>query len=156
MMMDDPGLRILQLAGAGYCCSQIIVKLFLDDLGRDNPDLVRAAQGLCHGLGECSGTCGILTGGACALGLYAGRGTDGELTDERLPLLLESYVEWFRATATARHGGITCGDITGGDCSAPNPSRCGVLLADAHAALCGILANAGFDITTGRGDDDAF
>jgi hypothetical protein len=44
-MMGETSLRMARLAGAGFCCAQIFVLLALEDLGRANPDQVRAAQG---------------------------------------------------------------------------------------------------------------
>ena len=50
--LDGPYLDIISLRQSGLCCSQIIVKLVLADLGRDNPDLVRGVAGLCFGGGH--------------------------------------------------------------------------------------------------------
>jgi len=41
-MIDQTSLRMMQLAGQGYCCSQILILLALEGMGRENPDLVRA------------------------------------------------------------------------------------------------------------------
>ena len=150
-MFDDTGLQMMELAGRGYCCAQIMVLLALGEMGRENPDLVRAAGGLCNGLGDCSGPCGVLTGAALALGLHAGKGADAEEADERLPLMLEELRDWF-AAATAQYGGISCGSILGRECGQPDQIRCGTLLSDATARVREILADNGFDPAQGRGD----
>jgi hypothetical protein len=155
-MLDDMGLELLRLSGAGYCCSQIFVKLALDEMGRDNPDLLRAMAGLCHGAGDCAGTCGVLSGAACVLGLHAGKGGDMEQPDERLALMLEQLNQWFRERCAGQFGGIGCGEITGGNCSAPDQSVCGALLNETYAQVRAILAENGFDPSLGRDDDHGF
>ena len=67
LMMD-----LLPLVRQGYCCSQLLVQLLVQAQGREVPDLVRALHGLCHGIGQSGGPCGLLTGGACVLALLAG------------------------------------------------------------------------------------
>ncbi len=153
-MLDDIGLEMLRLSGAGYCCSQIFVKLALDEMGRDNPDLVRAMAGLCRGMGDCSGPCGVLAGAACVLGLHTGKGHDMEQPEEHFDLMMEELNDWFRQRCDEPHGGIACGQIMNGDCSAPNPSICGALLSETYALVRAILAENGFDPAQGRGDDD--
>lgn len=148
-MLDDTGFRMLELAGKGYCCSQILVLLALDGLGRENPDLVRAAAGLCNGLGDCSGPCGVLTGAMLVLGLHAGKGTDDEEAGDTLPLMIEEMRDWF-AAATAQYGGTACRDILDGGCGQPDAARCGGLLADTHARLREILAQNNLDPEQGR------
>ncbi len=148
-MFDEAGLKAMQWAGEGFCCSQIMILLALDEMGRENPDLVRAAQGLCQGLGDCSGPCGVLTGGALALGLYAGKGEGMEDAEEALPLMLESLRDWF-AEATAPYGGGACIDILGEADDKPDPVKCGGLVGDAFAQVRRILADNGLDPAQGR------
>jgi len=148
-MFDDAGLRMLELAGKGYCCTQIMVLLALDETGGENPGLVRAASGLCNGLGDCSGPCGVYTGAALVLGMYAGKGSDTEDADERMPVLLESLRDWF-AAATLQYGGTACGDILEGKCGQPDSAKCGGLLSAASAQVRTILAENGFDPSEGR------
>ena len=68
-MSNDTILSILPLAQKGYCCSQIILLLGLEAQGAENPELIRAAAGLCHGIGGTRHTCGALTGASCLLAL---------------------------------------------------------------------------------------
>ena len=83
IQLSDLFFEILTLNQGGYCCSQIIMKLALRELGQENPELVRAMAGLCFGAGSPEGACGVLTGAACALSLSLGT---AELPDPRLPL----------------------------------------------------------------------
>lgn len=151
--MGDVDLKMMELGAKGYCCSQILVLLALEDLGRDNADLVRAASGLCSGLGNCSGTCGVYTGSALLLGLYAGKGEDTEDALESLAVMLESFGEWF-VQATSEYGGTRCSDILGGDCGQPNPAKCGGLVAAAYEQVRAILVDNGLDPSEARDAGD--
>lgn len=154
--MDETLMEIAPLAAQGYCCSQIIVQLALRAQGRENPGLVRAMGGLCRGLGACResgcGVCGILTGGACALALYTGKGADAEPPHERAELLQSEFVDWFVTRTHSQYGGSACADILGDDSGRPDLTRCGGLLAEAWAMLVGILNENGLDVTAGRDD----
>lgn len=149
-MFDEMGLRMMELAGKGFCCSQIMVLLALEEMGREGPDTVRAAAGLCDGLGDCSGPCGVFTGASLVFGLYAGKGEDVEEKDERLPLMLEQLRDWFVAT-TREYGGMTCGDILDGQCGQPDAQRCSGLLSTTFTQVREILVDNGFDPAEGRG-----
>lgn len=143
--MSNYLLDILPLAAKGYCCSQILGLLALEGQGEANAGLVRALGGLCHGMGQCGLTCGVLTGGACVLSFYVGKGTEGETALNKADLLLSEYVEWFR-DRTARYGGISCADILG-ECSQDKPdmSRCAALIGDAWGRILTLLDEAGID-----------
>lgn len=149
-MLDDTSLRLMRLHGEGYCCSQIMLIMALEDLGRDNPDLVRAMAGLCKGGGDCSGPCGVLTGGACLLAMHAAKGHADESADDKLPLLLDEYANWFRDEACAPFGGTACADVVGDCPGAPHPERCGSLVAQGFVKALDILAANGFDPMEGR------
>lgn len=152
--MDGTLMDILPLVGQGFCCSQIVGLLALRAQGRENPELVRALGGLCHGLGACRetgcGTCGILTGGACVLGLYFGRGRPEEAPLERGDLARAEFVGWFVARTRSQYGGSACEDILGDDSGRPDLTRCGGLLAESWAKLLEILVENGVDPTMGR------
>jgi len=60
-------------------------------------------NGLLAGLG-CGKTCGVLTGGCCLLGLYAGKGSAEKDADENLSLMLTTFVEWFEAEYGTKYG----------------------------------------------------
>jgi hypothetical protein len=139
--LDGPYLDILQLRQSGYCCSQIFVKLALRNLGRDNPDLVRATAALCYGTGYSGGTCGVLTGAACTLSLFSGIDTAQELAGDDLPGMLNELVEWFTAEAEKSYGGIRCEDIL---TASPDQSACLVLLVKMQEKVQSILDAAGF------------
>ncbi|SNR69454.1 Putative redox-active protein (C_GCAxxG_C_C) [Humidesulfovibrio mexicanus] len=152
--MDETLMDILPLAGQGFCCSQIMGLLALRAQGRENPELIRALGGLCNGLGACSGSgcgaCGIVTGGACVLGLYFGKGRAEEFPLERADLARAEFVDWFVERTRGEYGGSACADILGDDSGRPDMARCGALLAESWARIVGILAGHGLDVAEGR------
>lgn len=146
MAMDDATMRVMQHAASGYCCSQIIMLFALEAQGRENPALVRAMSGACHGLGDCSGPCGALTAAVCVLGLYAGKGDDTEEAHERFPLMRSEIIEWFQSEIGGQYGGTRCLDILGDkECGSPNPERCPGVVAATWGKCLEILVENGLD-----------
>jgi len=109
--MHDEAFRVAELSLQGFTCSHIMVTMGLDAQGRRSPELLRAMSGLAQGMG-CGMTCGVLSGGCCLLGLYAGKGGRDEDAHPSLPLMLEEFSEWFRDECQPKYGGINCADIT--------------------------------------------
>ena len=151
--MDDIALRILQLSGQGFCCSQILITLSLEDMGEDNVPLVRAMAGLCEGSGT-GELCGVASGAACVMALYAAKGSAGEQALECYPLLLAQFMDWFKQSATS-WGGIRCDDIVAAS-GGRKPELCGTILLRARETVLGILAEHGIDPTLPRERTDAF
>ncbi len=141
-LMNDIGFRLIQLAGKGYCCSQILMLLALEIQGRENPDMVRAMSGLCMGPGNSGGICGVFTGAACVLALYGAKGADAEKEAVKLPLMFAELGEWF---ASRLDSGISCTAIIGEDFPRPDPNLCGRLLMDTWGRILEILVENGFD-----------
>ncbi|WP_027366318.1 DVU_1555 family C-GCAxxG-C-C protein [Desulfocurvibacter africanus] len=151
--MDDLDLTLMRLHGKGYNCSQILLLLALEMTGRENPDLVRAVGGLGNGLGGCGELCGVLTGSACLISYYAGKGADDETAHDRLPLMITELVEWFGTQACAGCAGIRCADILGeGSAGRPDPGRCGGLIASAWSKSLELLQESGIDPTLPPGE----
>ena len=94
--------RIFELRMQGYCCSQIIVQLWLEEKGRENPDLIAAMRGLCNGLQE-GKTCGTLIAANCVLYLE-----DPELAQRERNIQL---LDWFEDI----YGSLECSEITQGN-----------------------------------------
>jgi len=138
-------LEILPLVRQGYCCSQLLMLLLLQSCGRENPELVRAAHGLCHGMGGSEGPCGLLSGGACVLGCMAGRGKEGESAHPSFVPLVAEYQQWF-AGRTEKYGGTACFQVMQGLSAEtgvpgpaagdqPSPSLCGDFFAECWEKL---------------------
>jgi len=147
-MMDDL-VRMLELSAQRFHCSQILLSLGLEAQGKSNPDLVRAMAGLAGGVGFCGEVCGALTGGACLLALYAGRGTPEEEEDPRLNLMINELFDWFSDQCTDRYGGIRCREIL-----EENPAnqftRCPEIVGSIYDRVKELLVDNGFDLSEAR------
>ncbi len=145
----DELLRMLQLAGQGYHCSQVLLSLGLEAQGKTNPDLIRAMAGLAGGIGFCGDTCGALTGGACLLALYAGKATPEEEEDPKLNLMVSELVDWFTEEFSHCYGGIHCREILADDPS-NQLKRCPGLVTGTYEKVKELLLENGFDLSEGR------
>lgn len=140
-------MEVLPYVRAGYCCSQILGLLILQAQGRENRELVRSLWGLCHGMGQSGQLCGLLTGGACVLGMQVGF----EPQSQAVPLgeaLVADYVEWFMTHSSAQFGGPTCETILGQE--APGSTRCGTLLAECWGKILELAASYEVDLSLSR------
>lgn len=146
--MDQTMLRMMELDYNGYYCSQILLIMALEAQGKSDPDLIRAMAGLVHGSRFSFGTCGTLSGAACLLGLYAGKGTDDEYEDENLKHMLKDLGDWFNRTFGKRYGGVTCEAIVGD--RTEMRQRCAEVLSETWAKVVELLSVGGYDITAGR------
>ena len=149
--MDDLA-RMSELKQQGFQCSQIVMLMGLELQGKDNPDLIRALQGLAGGLGFSGETCGALTGGACLLGLYAGRGWAGDEAEPRLDLMVDELVAWFKDGYGNEYGGIRCDDILAGK-PQNMVTRCPTMVAGTYQEVKELLVRYGFDLA-GSMDDE--
>jgi C_GCAxxG_C_C family probable redox protein len=147
--MNDEFFRMVELAGHGFYCSQILLFLGLDAQGKENPDLIRAMSGLAGGLGFSGDTCGALTGGACLLGLYAGRGSAEEEEDPKLNLMVSELANWFTAEYSQLYGSIRCKDILADD-PRNQARRCPGLVSSTYDRVKSLLAENGFSMSAGR------
>ena len=147
--MNPLVLEILPLVRQGYCCSQLLLLLLLQSVGRENPELVRAMHALCHGIGGSEGPCGLLTGGACVLGCVAGRGAEHESAHPAFVPLAYDYQQWF-AGRTEHYGGTACFQVMQGLSAEtgvsppdagnlPNPALCSDLFAECWEKIRALL-----------------
>ncbi|MBM3299354.1 MAG: C_GCAxxG_C_C family protein [Deltaproteobacteria bacterium] len=141
--MTDEQIRMLQLAQQGFHCSEVLLFMGLDALGQDNPDLIRSVSALSGGIGFSGEACGALTGGACLLGLYAGRGKPDEDEDPRMKVMVQELVDWFSQKYGGAYGGIRCRDITEDD-PANVPSRCPRLVTAVYRKARSLMDEHGF------------
>jgi C_GCAxxG_C_C family probable redox protein len=116
-------MRMVQLVQQGFHCSEILLFTGLEAQGKDNPDLIRAVSALAGGVGFSGELCGALTGGACLLGLYVGRGSENEEPDERLGIMINELMDWFTTKYGRQYNGIRCSEITEDD-PKNQPMRC--------------------------------
>lgn len=144
-IFNEDFMRMLEISQQGFYCSQILLMLGLEKQGKDNPDLIRSMAGLAGGLGFTGKVCGTLSGGACLLALYAGRGKAEEPEDARLNLMINELVDWFNDKYTKAYGGIDCNDIL-----AENPhnqvERCPQIVYETYLKVQEILTGNDYDI----------
>ena len=87
------------LMAEGYCCSQIIMKMALDQRGVINEEMLDAVSALCNGL-KTGNNCGSLTAAALVLAM----------ADKRMSgITVMALVDWFKKT----YGSLDCFDIIG-------------------------------------------
>lgn len=143
--MSEEMFRMFELAQQGFACSQILLIVGLEAHGKSNPDLVRAMTGLAGGMGFSGETCGALTGGACLLGLYAGKGTADETPHDKFDLMVNELVDWFKEVA-AEGGGVNCSDILGEDQVYKTATpKCGNIVSSTLEKVKELLSNNGID-----------
>lgn len=139
--MTENAFIMYKLASQGYCCSQILILMDLKEKGIENIDLVKSMAGLCIGTGGSGRTCGIVTGGACLIGNYAGKGTPEESNNPNLSNMILEYMEWFEE----ENGSMDCCDIVGVDAledirtNMVYPVKCGNLISPSYRKLREIL-----------------
>jgi hypothetical protein len=136
LQLNSRYLDVMLLHKEGYCCSQIMAILALRRQDQDNPDLVRAMRGLCHGIIYNHETCGVLLAGDCLISLYAGRGSDEELEHKRLPLMLIEMAEWFKSRTGGTFEGMKCEEILA---RRPDQHICLDLITEADEKVMSIL-----------------
>ena len=140
--------RMMELAQQGFHCSDILVSMGLEAQGKVNPDAVRLASALAGGIGSSGDICGAFTGGACLLGLYAGRGAAEEEEDPRLQVMIAELMDWFSAEQKKRYGGIHCSEIIEDD-PQKMPVRCPQIVVAVYRKVRAILDQHGFDLKGG-------
>lgn len=136
IMLDE---KITALLSQKFHCSQIMMRMGMDALELNEPNLIKAMTGLAGGLGGCGKNCGALTGGVCVLSLFAGRGTAEEEPDPDLEAMISELLTWFEET----YGSADCGDIIQGD-KANIPAICPQLICTTAQRALEILRDYGF------------
>lgn len=139
--MTQNVFTMYKLASQGYCCSQILILMDLEEKGIENTDLVKSMAGLCVGTGGSGRICGIVTGGACLIGSYAGKGSPEGHNDPNLSNMILEYMEWFEE----KNGSMDCCDIVGVDAlediitNMVYPVKCGNLMSQSYRKIREIL-----------------
>lgn len=86
----EPGERVFDYKLKGYCCSQIITAMILEDLGKENEDLIGAMGGFCNGL-EAGENCGSLLASVAMLYMVDPKAADMELRAEFMDWFYDAY-----------------------------------------------------------------
>ena len=134
--------RILELSNCGYFCGQILAILMLETIGEENPGLIKAMGGLNGGVGFSLGCCGCMTGGACILSYFTGKGEDTGTDDPQHRPALKEFTEWFEKEMLIEYGGTDCRDITAGS-TAKRLEYCPGIIAATYQKCMDILQERG-------------
>ncbi|NLY39910.1 MAG: C_GCAxxG_C_C family protein [Firmicutes bacterium] len=126
--------RIAELTKKGYCCSQIILQVGLEQAQKEvHPDLIQAAAGLCLGL-HSGLDCGILSGAACLIALCL---------PAEAPELIRELTDWFKSTYELPGGGMSCRDLLAGN-EMNRLTRCPKMLLETYDKMVELLEERGF------------
>jgi C_GCAxxG_C_C family probable redox protein len=142
MDMDE----LIAFRKQGFYCSQIILLQGMEQMGKSNPDLVRAMHGLAGGLGFSGELCGALTGGASLLGLYAGKGIPEQEEDPKLDFMIQDLVKWFKAEYGEQFGGVRCEEILAGN-NQNKMTRCPLMVMGVLQKVNELLVENGFELS---------
>lgn len=136
--MPVDAFRLFQWAAQGFCCSQILLIIGLEELGEENSQLIRAMHGLCGGMGRSGSTCGVLSGGACLIGLTAGKGAATDQPHPKMHRMVQELLAWFEQT----YGSTLCEDILHYKLEegAEYPVKCGNTISETYDKVQEILA----------------
>lgn len=110
---------IRKMAIERFHCSQAIVAVGQDKLGKENDDVIRAMGAFGGGLGGNGEVCGALAGGLAVLGLRYSRASADERENPKMWSDARELMERFRDEVVNRSGSILCRDISGIDWKDP-------------------------------------
>lgn len=136
--------RLDEFFPGGFNCSQVILNMALDDLGKENGMLIRSMQAFGGGLGSTGHICGALLGGVCLLSLHAGKENVDDRIDENLNFMVAELVEWFKQEYGSSYGGMDCDQILEGNLL-NIPQRCPDIILDVYNKTQEILNDHGYD-----------
>jgi C_GCAxxG_C_C family probable redox protein len=102
MKPDKHAERVSDKLLRGYCCSETIMSLALEDLGKENDDLLAAMAGFCGGMGH-GEVCGALAAAVAALYVCDAKEAANAWRDE--------FITWFQE----RFGALGCRALIGDD-----------------------------------------
>lgn len=138
--MNEVVFEAFKLSTMGFCCSQIMVKLALEEEDKENTDLVRAMGGFCKGIAGKQKTCGVLTGGMGILGLYGGKGSEMDFQKRNYGVMMEEFITWFEEEFKS----TDCIDLIGvynftDENNESYPVKCGDILVKSYEKIREIL-----------------
>jgi hypothetical protein len=135
-MPSETAFKVFKLSALGYCCTQIMLIMALEEEGNYNEDLVKSGK---------QKTCGILIGGIMILGLYAGKGKDEEYYEENYGNMVHRFTDWFEEEFES----MDCIDIIGvnkfDDGENSYMLKCGDIIIKSYNKVKEILTENGYE-----------
>ncbi len=138
--------RAAECFASGYNCAESVLIAATEHVAVKSTAVPRAATAFGGGIARMQLTCGALTGGVIAIGLFCGR-DDPKGDRARSDGIAKEYATWFEA----RFGCADCRGLSGMDFSDPEQSAafrapggkhqtiCVPLVREAAAKLCRLL-----------------
>ena len=83
-----------------------------------------------------------MTGGACLISYFTGKGSDFEVESQYHKPALAEFTRWFQDEMTAEYGGIDCEDIIGNN-AAKRVEYCPQIIASTFEKCMEILEDRG-------------
>ena len=117
----DTKERLFEQKIKNHCCSQTIMELCLEDLGKENEDLVQAMAAFCNGIGR-GKICGTLAAAIAVLHVANPK--------EAAASWQEEVMDWF----LDHYGGYDCEEIIQGN-EMQKITLCPVLVEETYALL---------------------
>lgn len=121
----EPKDRIFDLTLKGYCCSQIITAMILEDMDKENQDMIDAMGGFCNGM-ESGETCGTLIASIAMLFMVDTKAANQELRAD--------FMDWYYDI----YGSYSCRDIVHDD-PAQKMEVCPVMIENCYNMLRELL-----------------
>jgi hypothetical protein len=109
--MEELLKRVKASSEKGNLCSQIVVDIGLDHLGRQKPEIVKAAGGLAGAQGFVEVTCGALT----AAGMLIATAAIDHMERDQMYMLIQELEERFNQEIASSYPGNQCGDFLDAD-----------------------------------------
>jgi len=122
----------------GFCCSQIIMKLGLVEMKKENDDLVKAMRGLCRGM-YAESVCGTLSAASCLLFLFS---------MQRGQELSQELTGWFKE----EFGAVDCPDLLGDDRDRSIRELCPVIISLTIEEVLEMACRRGLNCSEGTGE----
>jgi hypothetical protein len=117
--------RLFESKLKGHCCSQTIMALCIEDLGKENMDLITAMAAFCNGMGH-GKICGTLAAAVAALYVANAAAAQDHLQDD--------LMDWF----SDRYGGYDCFDIIHDD-ALKRAELCPIIVKETYQQLRDLL-----------------
>lgn len=109
-MIDEVAQRSRRLFETGLCCTEGVVLSIAESKGIKSDLIPKIASGFCGGMARTSRTCGAVSGGIMAIGLFFGRSSP----DDTLATAY-SIIQEFLTAFEERYGSTNCKKLTGCD-----------------------------------------
>ncbi len=115
MTLEEMGEKAAGLMIKRFHCSQAVLAVGQEKLGRPDDEVIRAMGAFGGGLGGNGEVCGAVAGALAVVGLKFSRGREEEKEDPRMWDYAHELLNRFREEIVKKHGGIHCAGIAGVD-----------------------------------------